>query len=56
MEFAIVLIFVFILWTNETLFPKKKPPKSAEEQLTDAIKLYLKDGIPVKIIGGKDQR
>lgn len=54
MELLFVLIFVFILWTNNTLFPKKKPKKPVEEQLADAIKDYLKEGIQVRIKGGKD--
>ncbi|MGB3199634.1 MAG: hypothetical protein WBA99_01955 [Nodosilinea sp.] len=54
MELTIVLILVFILWTNETLFPKKPPKKPVEEQLADAIKDYLKEGIQVRIKGGKD--
>ena len=53
MEFAIVLILVFIVWTNEELFGsplfKKVPKKTAEDKIADAIKDYLKDGIQVKI-------
>jgi hypothetical protein len=53
MEFVIILVLVFIVWTNEELFGKslvkEVPKKSAEDKFADAIKDYLKDGIQVKI-------
>jgi hypothetical protein len=53
MEFAIVLLMVFIVWTNEKLFGKpmfkQVPKKTAEDKIADAIKEYLKDGIQVKL-------
>ncbi len=60
MEFAIVLILVFIVWTNEELFGnplfKEVPKKSPEDKIAEAIKDYLKDGIQVKIKGGSDKK
>ncbi|MGF1518830.1 MAG: hypothetical protein ACFCVB_13650 [Nodosilinea sp.] len=60
MEFAIVLILVFIVWTNEKLFGsplfKEVPKKTAEDKFADAIKDYLKDGIQVKIKGCCDKK
>ena len=53
MEFVVILVLVFIVWTNEELFGKslinEVPKKSAEDKFADAIKDYLKDGIQVKI-------
>jgi hypothetical protein len=60
MEFAIVLILVFIVWTNEKLLGsplfKEVPKKTAEDKFAEAIKDYLKDGIQVKIKGGCDKK
>ncbi|WOD39083.1 hypothetical protein [Nodosilinea sp. E11] len=59
MEFAIILLLVFIVWTNEKLFGKplfkEVPKKTAEEKFAEAIKDYLKEGVNVKIQGGKDK-
>lgn len=59
MELVIVLILVFIVWTNEELFGspllKEVPKKTPEDKIADAIKDYLKDGIQVKIKGGCDK-
>lgn len=61
MEFAIVLILVFIVWTNEALLGKslvkETKPKTAEDEFTAALKKYLEKGIPVRNVdkdgGGK---
>ncbi len=53
MEFAIVLLLVFIVWTNEKLFGsplfKEVPKKTAEDKFAEALKDYLKEGIQVKL-------
>lgn len=53
MEFAIILLLVFIVWTNEKLFGspifKEAPKKTPEDKFADAIKDYLKEGIQVKL-------
>ncbi|PZV07427.1 MAG: hypothetical protein DCF32_07405 [Leptolyngbya sp.] len=58
MEFAIVLILVFIVWTNEALLGKplvkETKPKTAEDEFTAALKKYLDNGIPVRIVEKKD--
>jgi hypothetical protein len=58
MEFAIILVLVFIVWTNEKLFDsplfKEVPKKTPEEKFADAIKDYLKEGINVRCNGGKE--
>ncbi len=58
MEFAIILILVFIVWTNEALFGKSLvteiKPKTAEEEFTAALKKYLDNGIPVRIVEKKE--
>ncbi|MBD2234317.1 hypothetical protein [Phormidium tenue] len=58
MEFAIVLILVFIVWTNEALLGKplvkEIKPKTAEDKFTAALKEYLDSGIPVRIVEKKD--
>lgn len=58
MEFAIVLILVFIVWTNEALLGKplvkEIKPKTAEDEFTAALKKYLDSGIPVRIVEKKD--
>ncbi|MBE9108037.1 hypothetical protein IQ273_01175 [Nodosilinea sp. LEGE 07298] len=48
MELAIVLILVFIAWTNETLFPKEEKKKTVDEKLAEAIKDYLKEGFKIR--------
>jgi hypothetical protein len=48
MELAIVLILVFIAWTNETLFPKPPEKKTVDEKLAEAIKDYLKEGFKIR--------
>jgi hypothetical protein len=59
MEFAIILLLVFIVWTNEALFGKSLikdvPKKTPEDKFADAIKDYLKEGFKVRIEGGKDK-
>lgn len=60
MELAIVLIFVFIVWTNEALLGKSLvkeiKPKTAEEEFTAALKKYLDNGIPVRIVEKKEDK
>lgn len=48
MELVIVLL-VFVLWTNQMLFPKKpEKKKSVEEKLADALKDYLEAGLKIR--------
>jgi hypothetical protein len=59
MELAIILVIVFVFWTNEALFGntlvKDKPKKTAEDKFADAIKDYLKEGFKVKMETPKDK-
>ncbi|NMF84998.1 hypothetical protein [Nodosilinea sp. P-1105] len=60
MELAIILVFVFIIWTNEALFGKslvkEKPKKTADEKFAEAIKDYLKEGFKVRVDCPKDNK
>jgi hypothetical protein len=60
MELAIVLLLVFIVWTNEALFGKSLtkavPPKTAEEEFTAALKKFLDKGIPVRIVEKQEDK
>jgi hypothetical protein len=57
MELGIVLLFIFIVWTNEKLFGKSfftpVPPKTPEEEFTTALKKFLEKGIPVRNVDSK---
>jgi hypothetical protein len=57
MEFAIILLLVFIVWTNEALFGKslftEVKPRSAEEEFAAALKKFLEKGIPVRDVDKK---
>ncbi|HSM81994.1 MAG TPA: hypothetical protein VLS96_09915 [Nodosilinea sp.] len=48
MELPIILIAVFILWTNETLFPKAPKKKSVDEKLAEALKDYIEAGFKIR--------
>ncbi|WP_156119606.1 hypothetical protein [Leptolyngbya sp. KIOST-1] len=48
MEFAFVLVLVFLVWTNETLFPQKPKKKTVEEKLAEALKDYLEAGVKIR--------
>ena len=54
-----MLILVFIVWTNEALLGKsliqKPKPKTAEDEFTAALKKYLDNGIPVRIVEKKEE-
>jgi len=50
-EIVIVSFVVLYIWTKEIFKPPKK--KSVEEQLADALKKYLEQG--VKIRGSDDK-
>ena len=60
MELAIVLLLVFIVWTNEELFGqpiiKEIKPKTADEKFLAALKDYMKEGFPVRVIEKKDDK
>ncbi|MEO1067865.1 MAG: hypothetical protein AAFW95_01905 [Cyanobacteria bacterium J06638_6] len=60
MEFAIILLLVFIVWTNEALFGKSiitpVPSKTADEKFLAALKDYLKEGIPVRNVDKKEDK
>lgn len=47
--FLVVIAVVLYLWTKETLFPKKKEKKSAEQELGDTLAKLLEKGIKVRI-------
>ncbi len=60
MELGIVLLFIFIVWTNEKLFGKSfftpVPPKTPEEEFTTALKKFLEKGLPVRTIENKKDK
>lgn len=48
MDPIIILIVVFILWTNSTLFAPPPKKKTVDEKLAEAIKDYLKEGFKIR--------
>ncbi len=60
MEFFIILLLVFIVWTNEALFGKSLctpvSPKSAEEEFAAALQKFMEKGIPVRIVEKKEEK
>ncbi|WP_017301293.1 hypothetical protein [Nodosilinea nodulosa] len=48
MELTIILVLVFIVWTNATLFPPAPKKKTVDEKLAEAITDYLKEGFKIR--------
>ena len=46
-----LITFGLVAWITLNQIFAKKPPKSVEDQLGEALGKYLKDGIKVKIEG-----
>ncbi len=61
MELLIVLLVIFVIWTNEALFGKsvitEVPKKTPEEEFAAALVKFLDKGsIPVRCVNKDDKK
>lgn len=49
LSFSLTMGLILLLWTQEVFFPKKKKPKSPEQELGDALAKYLEKGVKVRM-------